>query len=329
MPDYAALIDLLKQPGIHAPEKMAARLGITIDDLSRQLAELQNGDAGIIEAVDGEFRLDSAVSLLDEQKLRDSLSQTALCRINRLDVLQSVNSTNSFLLEKQIAGGQANVCLTEDQSAGRGRHGNSWHSASHRNLMFSISWEFSHWPATITGLGMATSLIVAQRLNSNFELNASIKWPNDLLVEEDKIGGILVDAAGQSGGTCKVVIGIGLNIHQPEWPQSHTHDYPWQDLNTLGVQVDRNLLAAQLIEDLLVMLVQFERTGFAPMAADWNSLSSYQDRHVRVGDFKSHNSEIIEGRMRGVDDDGALLVRDDAGTIHRFTDSSISVRLLV
>lgn len=325
MPDYAAFIGFLKQAGNHSPDQLAAHFGISIDDLSLQITQLMESDACIIEAAGMSYRLNRAIRLLDEQEVRNNLSPRSVSKIEQINILQSVDSTNGYLLDQPITVGRAHICLAEAQLAGRGRRGNNWQSAAYRNLMFSVSWGFSCWPETITALGLAVALTVAKRLNDNFGLNAKIKWPNDLLVADDKIGGILIDVAGQADGACKVVIGIGLNIHQPE---QSDHDYRRQDLYSLGVRADRNSLAAQIISDLLEMLEQFDSNGFEPLAEQWNRLSSYAKRRVRVGDLMSDTGQIIEGDMQGVDIDGALLVQDDAGQTHRFTSSNVSVRLV-
>jgi BirA family biotin operon repressor/biotin-[acetyl-CoA-carboxylase] ligase len=162
-----------------------------------------------------------------------------------------------------------------------------------------------------------------ESINKKYGLDVKIKWPNDLMVGENKLAGILIDVAGESSGACNVVIGLGLNVHQPDWSTDES-TYRWIDLKSLGVLPDRNELVGHVSSQLISMLTQFCDSGFSPLVARWNSLSSYSGKRVRVGSSDSYP----EGRMLSVDSVGALLVMDDQNKEHRFADSNVSVRLI-
>lgn len=266
----------------------------------------------------------SAASHLDEAAIRTSLTAFGQKKIESIEVLQLVDSTNSHLLEQQIAVGRARLCAAEAQNAGRGRRGNEWLSAPHKNIMLSVSWGFSHWPASITGLGLAVALTITERLNENYDLKVKIKWPNDLMINDRKLGGILIDVAGDAGGVCNVVIGLGLNVHQPDWSDSDAA-YAWQDLHSLGVKMNRNEFIAKLANDWLGLLSGFELHGFAPLAEIWNQHSSYSGKTISVG----NGDNQVVGEMLGVDINGALIIEDSAGKKHIFSESNVSVRLVV
>ena len=240
----------------------------------------------------------------------------------RFDVLAEVASTNSFLLERSIHRQSACVCLAEAQTAGRGRHGNHWVSTPHRNIMFSLSWGFCGWPQDVAALSLAVGVGVTAMLNEEFEIGATIKWPNDILVNDAKLAGILIDVSGHSKSDCQVVVGIGVNVDQADW--NDDLDYQWCDLKRLGIDVDRNILAAKLIDVLTLVLRSFENHGFAPMMQAWNELSAFTNRQVRI--IQATGS--LDGVMLGVDADGALLIKDNNGDQQRFTDSRASLRLL-
>ena len=326
MIDQKHLIRLLNQSGATSGTTLGDALGVSRVAVQKKIQALV--DNGLpITAVPGKgYQLNSGVSLLDDQAIRSELTQSS--KVSGLEVLQSVESTNTHLLTQAIETGRARVCLAESQTLGRGRRGNNWQSAPYRNVMLSLSWGFDHWPATITGLGLAVALCVVETLNDEYGLNVQIKWPNDLMVADgdvsDKLGGILVDVAGESSGACNVVLGLGLNVHQPDWSGDNGGAYAWQDLAGLGVDVDRNELVAKLIDSLVAMLSEFSESGFEPIAGRWNALSSYGGKRIRVGDQEG----AIIGRMTGVNASGALLVVDDAGVEHHFLESTVSVRLV-
>lgn len=279
--------------------------------------------------------LDSSVvsQPLCQQRIA-KLTQAAADAIESIEVLASVGSTNSYLMEIPTAVGKARVCLAEAQKSGRGRRGNKWQSAPNKNIMFSLSWRFSDWPQTLTGLGLAVALVIAERLNRDHELSIGIKWPNDLLIKDEKLGGVLVDVSGNVNEACKVVIGLGLNVHQPDWSKNssldqesilkQSHEYAWTDLYSQGVMVDRNELAASLIDELLAMLKEFEHTGFGQFAQRWNSLACHANQLVVVGDANAEN--CIKGQQVGVNELGALLIKSENGQQRIVSDSNLSLR---
>ena len=261
--------------------------------------------------------------MLEKDVICLAIDELGRPNVDEVDVLQLVDSTNSYLLDRTIVEGHARICVSEAQSAGRGRRGNDWQSAPGKNIMMSLSWGFSNWPETITGLGLAVALVVAERLNSDYHLNAKIKWPNDLMAGGGKLGGILVDVSGEAGGACNVVIGLGLNVHQPDWSGDET-GYNWQDLHTLGIDLNRSKFVGHIVSDLVAMLRGFGKYGFAPLVERWNRLSSYADMEITVTDKSGKTS----GMMQGVNQAGALIILSADGERHVFLDSNASVRLV-
>lgn len=250
--------------------------------------------------------------------------------LQSIEVFASIESTSSYLNAQPINIGQAKVCLAEAQLSGRGRRGNSWQSDPNKNIMLSLSWGFAEWPETITGLGLAVALVIAERLNLEFKLGVAIKWPNDLLIDDQKLAGVLVDVVGSSDGACKVVIGLGLNVDQASWTKlddsERQSDYVWTDLVTHGVDADRNTLAAFIIGDLIGMLTQFEEYGFSKFVQRWNALSCHTDKQVILSEVETR--EKIVGRMIGVNDTGELIIQPDDGPQTLVSNSSLSLRLV-
>ena len=249
-----------------------------------------------------------------------------------IEVLSSTKSTNTYLLEKPIQVGSAKVCICEAQTLGRGRRGNEWLSAPNKNIMMSLSWGFERWPQTITGLGLAVALVVAERLNKKYQIDVGIKWPNDLLINNEKLAGVLVEVTGNVDGVCNVVLGLGLNVHQPDWskdiePNSvrTSKNYAWTDLFSQGVFIDRNDLVASIISDWILMLQQFEEQGFDAFVERWNSLSCHAGKIIELTNPDGQNE--IFGRMLGVNDIGALLVESQDGHRHVVNDTNMSLRL--
>ncbi len=321
MQNEKKIIEFLNRPGATSGSELGAELGVSRMAIQKRIQALVEHGLPVSAVRGVGYVLEDDVNLLEVDVITQNLGSAVRPWVGEIEVQQSIESTNSHLLSKPIELGKATVCLAETQSKGRGRRGNDWQSAPYRNIMLSVSWGFDHWPATITGLGLAVGLVVAEYLNLQYSAGVTIKWPNDLLVGNDKLGGILVDVAGESSGSCNVVIGLGLNVHQSNW--SAESGYDWQDLAGLGVSVNRNTLAADLISVISAMLSQFSKDGFSVLTERWNALSSYADKKIRI---IGPESDIV-GVMRGVDETGALLIEVN-GSIERIDDSSRSVRLV-
>jgi BirA family biotin operon repressor/biotin-[acetyl-CoA-carboxylase] ligase len=153
-----------------------------------------------------------------------------------------------------------------------------------------------------------------------------LKWPNDLLVRSGsgwaKLCGILIEIVTGPDAVAQAVIGIGINVRLGAARQRI--DQAATDLAALGVTRSRNQVLATILEELLAMLRDFERAGFATMAADWNARHAFQGRQV-VG--AGAQSATVEGTALGADEDGALLVGTRAGPV-RIVSGEVSLRLL-
>ena len=123
-------------------------------------------------------------------------------------------------------------------------------------------------------------------------------------------------------GGVKFVIGLGLNVHQPDWSEGIS-GYEWQDLKGLGVDLNRNVFVGQLVVEMVKALQAFETYGFAPLVSAWPEYSSYEGENI----FVTEKDIVVQGKMDGVDEYGALLVLDESGQRHRFINSTVSVRL--
>lgn len=244
-------------------------------------------------------------------------------RIHQLMVYEQIGSTNDMLLESPIYTDKACVCIAEHQLNGRGRRGNKWNSDDGSNLTMSISWGFPTWPETITGLSLAVGMTIASRLNSEFDLDVKLKWPNDLYIADKKLGGILIEMNGVADGACQVVVGIGINLQQSDQSE-FASDYRWTSLSEQEVHCNRNQLAGQLIGDITEMLIGFYDRGFEPLVSLWGEMCAFSNQPIKV----LLDNETINGRVQGVDMFGALIIENQQGEMQTIADSTASIRLL-
>ena len=220
-----------------------------------------------------------------------------------------IDSTNDEAL-RRLRGGKPGHCLivAREQSAGRGRRGHLWRSPDGAGLYFSLVREFPLPLDRILALGPVVALAVRAGLSDLEVFGLSVKWPNDLLSGNRKLGGILVETHGADAQR-HVVVGVGLNLRFPP-DVIRQIDKPAIDLATICEDgLDWPRLLPAILNRLLEYMGIFRDEGFAFFQEEWNKFDRYfqQDIVVQVG------GEKTIGRVSGVDESGALLVRNAAG----------------
>ena len=258
---------------------------------------------------------------LDQQQILSGIAAAACDRLRSLSVLGEVDSTNRFLLEGEAFGGAGvHACVAETQTAGRGRRGRPWVSPSGANLYLSVLRTFEAQPESLQGLSLAVGIAVARAMQSLGVQGIALKWPNDILLGGDKLGGILLEMSGRSRGPWRVVTGIGINVHMPGGAGASI-DQPWTDLSAHGAHPGRNRLASRVLTEVILAQEQFVEEGFEAFRRDWELLDAVRDREVELHD----TSNSRRGTARGVDGSGALLLEVD-GRHERVVSADISLR---
>jgi BirA family biotin operon repressor/biotin-[acetyl-CoA-carboxylase] ligase len=224
----------------------------------------------------------------------------------------SLLSTNLEAARRAVAGAPEGVCVVAaEQTAGRGRHQRQWISPKDAGLYFSIilrpQFEQSAWPL----LTLMTAVAVHDALLEVCSLETDIKWPNDILVNEKKLCGILAETVETSLGRA-VVVGIGINLTSKSFAP---------DLNGVASSVeaatgkipDAEVLLEALIRGLITHYQRLKRqSGPEVIVDEWSTRSSYATgKHIQV----SEDNEHFSGVTRGLEPDGALRVETHDGEI--------------
>jgi BirA family biotin operon repressor/biotin-[acetyl-CoA-carboxylase] ligase len=320
------LIRLLSDGEFHSGEQLGERLGVSRAAVWKQLRKLEA--LGIaMEAVKGQgYRLAEPLELLDGGRIVAGLSREARSYLSRLFVEETLPSSNAFMRERFEQGaGHAEVCLVEQQTAGRGRRGRAWNTPWGQSLMLSLGWRVESGVASLEGLSLAVGVALAQVLEGH-GVEPRLKWPNDVLLELPegglgKLAGILVEVSGDAAGPCEVVIGMGINVGLPPGFRKGL-DQPAAAVHDQAPGLSRNDLAVELIEALMPLVAHFEEQGFAAWQEAWNA------RHA----FAGYDVDILRGERRepavaeGVDATGNLLVRRE-GCRERLAGGEISLRV--
>ena len=259
---------------------------------------------------------------LNAEYICAALSTVGQTLLARLDCHAELDSTNAELLRQAAAGApSATACLAERQTAGRGRRGREWRSPA-GNLYLSLLWRYPLPAAALGGISLVAGAVTAEVLQALGAQHLSLKWPNDLLWQAQKLGGLLLEVSAKSPTASTLVIGIGLNLVTGVTAKCAI-DQPWTALDQVlgGQLLNRNLLAAQLLDALLLALARYEHTGLLPFLDRWRAFDQWQGRLVQV----CAGERQIIGIHAGIADDGALCL-DTADGLQQFHAGEVSLR---
>jgi BirA family biotin operon repressor/biotin-[acetyl-CoA-carboxylase] ligase len=252
--------------------------------------------------------------------IRRSLSPGARQSLAELECFHEIGSTNTYLLECPVpTPGMMRVAIAEHQTAGRGRRDKDWYSPSRSGLWMSVAYTFNMRPESLSSLTLAVGATLADELSSLGVRNIGLKWPNDLVVEGRKLGGILLESCA-NGATA--VAGIGINMALPQDATVHigAENVPIDLASILPAVPSLESLAARLIDRLRSALLQFDNDGFNSFVVEWSRFDTLAGVEIAV---RSPDGEEI-GMAQGISDDGELLLKNDSG-LRRIVSGSVRI----
>jgi BirA family transcriptional regulator, biotin operon repressor / biotin---[acetyl-CoA-carboxylase] ligase len=302
-------------------DALAQEAGLTRAAMWKRIEALREAGVEIDAQAGRGYTLRHPVELLQADAIIDALPPFVRAGLASLEIAWSLDSTNSELLRRETPTHGVAALIAERQTGGRGRRGKTWTSPLAAHLYLSLSRQFSGGLARLGGLSLVAGVATAEALQESGYADVRLKWPNDLVVEGRKLGGLLVEGGGEHAGPVRAVIGLGLNVRMPE-AMAATLDQPWTDLSRLmDPAPSRNAVAARLLTHLLPALDQFDAEGLAPFLARYARFDALMGREVVV----HLAGESQTGIATGIAEDGALRVRAD-GEERVFHAGEVSVR---
>ncbi|WP_223506876.1 bifunctional biotin--[acetyl-CoA-carboxylase] ligase/biotin operon repressor BirA [Pseudomonas sp. GL-RE-29] len=312
------LLKLLKDGRFHSGQALGAALGVSRSAVWKQLQHLEAELGLSIHKVRGRgYQLAAPLTLLDPHeigRLAPSCNWPAL-------VIDSIDSTNAEAL-RAIDRGQAApfIVVAERQTAGRGRRGRKWVSPFAENIYYSLVLRIEGGMRQLEGLSLVVGLAVMHTLRDLGISAAGLKWPNDVLVGQKKIAGILLELVGDPADVCHVVLGVGINVNMQLTDEV---DQQWTSMRLeSGKMFDRNQLVAELGLTLQRYLARHQASGFSAIQSEWEQNHLWQGRAVSLVAGVSQ----IAGEVLGIDSQGALRLKVD-GVEKVFSGGELSLRL--
>lgn len=241
-------------------------------------------------------------------RIRALLPDALADRIESLDYQPKVTSTNELLLEEEPPQRDCfRIVLAGEQTAGRGRHGRRWASPRGRGIYLSVSCRLPADRRDIASLTLAIGTGIARFLRSEGLAQVALKWPNDLIFDDRKLGGILLETRPLDSNEMHVVAGIGINRATPAESELASIAIGLDDCMA-NVRDDKRFTAT-LIASVLESINIFSGQGLEPFLADWDAADWLRGRTVSIV-----NAGIaVEGVADGIDADGALLLATARG----------------
>ena len=312
----------------HSGEQLADVLGVSRSAVWKAVESLRELGATLHAVRNRGYRLAKSGEPLEAGRITARLSAGVRTRVRGLEVAWSLDSTNTVLLSRpNPTNGTSEILLAEYQTAGRGRRGRAWIAPPGGSICMSLSWTFRDVPADLGALGLVIGVCELRALRELGVADARLKWPNDLLVNDLKLGGILIELRAETDGPACVVIGIGINVAlgAPLLAKIAETGLAATDLVTAGLtQVARNDVAGTVLDHCIRGLLDFEREGLRPFVENWRDVDALRGRMV---DVRGATGSVIRGLVRGVDLHGALLVETAEEGLRKFVSGEVTVRV--
>jgi BirA family transcriptional regulator, biotin operon repressor / biotin---[acetyl-CoA-carboxylase] ligase len=231
---------------------------------------------------------------------------------NMIIVLDSIPSTNDYAKGLSIVDGpHGTVVAAEEQTEGRGRFGRRWESSKSMNLLFSVLLRPDiHHTERIPLVPFAAAIAAAESIEAVTGLTVECKWPNDLLVAKKKVSGMLLESSMMRASVEKLVLGIGVNVNQVDFP-SDIDPRPTSLRQELGTVVDRTTLLQRMLEALEKRYIELMNEKPAALLHVWKSRTTMFGTQVTVRQL----DETLTGIAEDISADGSLQLRSANGRL--------------
>ena len=325
MSDRLKLIQALSSRRSHTVSELAVLAGLDDQVVLEGLNALQTDGVQIEKTGKDAFRLSRVIKPLNAGQLRAILKSKNYEFVDDVTVLDTVDSSSSWLGRKNDAGESIHgwACVTDFQSAGRGRRGRQWQGSPYAHIMFSLGWKLGIALREIEGLSLSIGLTIASVIRELTHVEIGLKWPNDLWCGNRKLGGILIETRPSQAPTPLVIIGVGLNIDEPR-PDFLEVNQGITDLanQARNIVISREELAATLLSKIVQRLKAFPGQGFSADQSQFNALDIYFEKEIEAVSIR----EKIYGTSEGVDMKGRYQIRSPNGDLAVISAAELSLR---
>jgi BirA family biotin operon repressor/biotin-[acetyl-CoA-carboxylase] ligase len=222
-----------------------------------------------------------------------------------------IDSTNQFLKSPDFNSFPV-FCHSDMQTSGRGRLGRIWQSNYGCNLYLSSKWKFNNNIDKLSGLSLVIGLALIKAIETSLgEKNILLKWPNDLVWQEKKLAGILIETGRLHQNQWELIIGVGVNVNtNPDDMPNLLR--PWTSLRQIYQKIiDRSTLLQHIIHAQIAYIHQFEQHGLKSFHEEWHSKDALMEKIIQI----YQPNQVLNGVAKGINEKGFLFLETEDKSI--------------
>ena len=315
------LVELLSNQQFHHAIDLAQTLNISPTAVLKMIKTLTEYDIPIHHVHGKGYVLKQPLILLNFKKINQLLKDI---NINHIAIFETIASTQTYLSNQPTDESSLNICLAETQTQGRGRLNRSWYSPFGQNIYMSISCILKKNLSQLNGLPLVVALSLADAIDKfcHFDMPIFTKWPNDLICNQKKLAGILVNVIPNRTFFSNIIIGIGLNVNLKKENGRNQINQSWTSLSQINPQYyDRNLLISAIIHQLTLDMKIFQQKGWLPFISQWRKRDYLYGKSITA---TTHSGSII-GKAMGVSSAGHLKIKTNTNQWLNFSVGDIEL----
>lgn len=309
------MVHILSDGHYHDGNTLGEQLAMTRSAVWKAIKKL-TGYAIKIDCVKGKgYALLEPLILLEQTKIKNLVQEKIT-----LDVFESMTSTNDYLKTFRNVH-EIKICLAEHMTKGRGRLNREWYAPFGKNIYMSCLYPLQKDVSELAGLSLVMTLAIIKTLkNFAIDQHLFVKWPNDIIYANKKMSGILIEIQAETHGHCQAIIGVGVNVNMLD--DESAISQAWTSMQKiLGRYLDRNIVCAALINNLLAYLQQFAMHGFEYFVEEWAAVDCLTQQNIILKNI----DQEVRGKVLGVNDQGHLLMQLPNGCVHTFSAGDASI----
>ena len=300
----------------HDGDTIGRKLNVTRSAVWKAIKKLEEYGVDISSVKGKGYTIREPLGLLDEVFIQKEISNKNI----PVAVFETIDSTSTYL-KNYIGHNVPRVCIAEYQTQGRGRLSRDWYSPFGKNIYLSLLFPFQKDMSDLSGMSIAVGLALTKAFEYlNIEEKIGLKWPNDVLCDNKKLVGSLVEIISEANGMTYAIIGIGINVNMMH--DSEHIGQRWISLKQiLNRYVDRNKLCVSVIDTLLNYLKKFNDHGLDPFLSEWNTQDVLLNKKVKL----MTGNQPVTGVVRGINTLGNLMIEVETGYIKPFSSGDTTI----
>ncbi|WP_347549875.1 biotin--[acetyl-CoA-carboxylase] ligase [Pseudalkalibacillus hwajinpoensis] len=316
------LLQMLEEHGENyvSGQMISETLSVSRTAIWKHVSELRKNGYEVEAVQKKGYRIVSRPDMLSKEEIGLRLTTEFLGKT--VHTYPSVESTQYIAHDLAHRGTpDGTIIVADEQTAGKGRLGRSWHSPRGSGIWTSIILRPKLPPQRAPQFTLIAAVSVVHAIRKQTGLEAEIKWPNDILIDGKKVVGILTELQAESDQIKSIIIGMGINVN------AGSEDFP-SDLNQAtslkvesGQNVNRSALLAAILNEFETLYEEYLTNGFRMIKLLWESYAVSLGRKIKARTLNG----VIEGLAKGITDEGVLLLEDVQGRIHHIYSADIEI----